>query len=95
MFSSGPELLDDPQLGRIACVVSDIRMPGFSGFELFEALRSRGLQTPMILMTALVKDGDEQRARLCGSSCFLQKPFAEAELMRCIDEALGRLPGRP
>jgi FixJ family two-component response regulator len=95
MYAGGPELLADPQLDRIACVVSDIRMPGFSGFELFEALRARGLQMPMILMTALVKDGDEQRARLWGSTCFLQKPFAEADLMRCIDKALGRPSGHP
>lgn len=88
LFGSGHELLADPQLHRIACVVSDIRMPGFSGFDLFDALRARGLQTPMILMTAHASEGDERRARLSGSACFLQKPFAETELMRCIHEAL-------
>lgn len=90
MYGSGDELLAYPGLAAIDCVVSDIRMPGFTGFDLFEALRSRGLRTPMILMTAFAKDGDEQRARLSGSACFLQKPFTEAELMHCIQESLSR-----
>ena len=90
MYGSGDELLADPQLDGIDCVVSDIRMPGFTGFDLFEALRARGLRTPMILMTALAKDGDEQRAQLSGSACFLRKPFTEAQLMHCIEESLAR-----
>ena len=90
MYDSGDALLAEPQLADIDCVVSDIRMPGATGFDLFDALRQRGLAVPMILMTAFAKDGDEERARLSGSACFLQKPFTEAELMHCIHESLAR-----
>ena len=90
MYDSGDALLAEPQLADIDCVVSDIRMPGATGFDLFDALRQRGLPVPMILMTAFAKGGDEDRARLSGSACFLQKPFTEAELMHCIHESLAR-----
>ncbi|CAM3081461.1 response regulator transcription factor [Cupriavidus taiwanensis] len=92
LYAGGPELLASPTLDRIACVIADVQMPGMSGFALSDALRARGLRTPVIFMTAFDKQGYEARAQAAGAACFIGKPFADTEIIRCIERALG-LPG--
>lgn len=88
LYPGGQALLDAAALGTIACVISDVQMPGMSGFAMCEALRALDLHVPVIFMTAFAHDGDEQRARLLGSTCFLNKPFQDIELLHCIERAL-------
>jgi len=88
LYASGQALLQSASIGRIRCVVCDVRMPGIDGFALCTALRALGLDVPVILMTAYAQDGDEQRALDVGATGFLGKPFQERELLRCLARAL-------
>jgi FixJ family two-component response regulator len=87
-YGSGQELLGSTALDNISCVITDVHMPGMNGFALCEALRARGLVMPVIFMTAFVQEGHEQRARAAGAVCFLNKPFQDADIIRCIEHAL-------
>ncbi|WP_455288693.1 response regulator transcription factor [Cupriavidus necator] len=89
LYAGGQELLQSPSIGGIACVITDVQMPGMNGFALCEALRARGLHMPVIFMTAFDKEGYEQRARAAGVACFIDKPFEDTEIIRCIERALG------
>lgn len=89
LYAGGQELLESPSLGGIACVITDVQMPGMNGVVLCEALRARGLQMPVIFMTAFEKERYEQRARAAGAACCIGKPFEDTEIIRCIEQALG------
>ncbi|SAI33987.1 two component response regulator [Bordetella ansorpii] len=89
LYDCGQALLDDIGTAEPDCVVTDIRMPGLSGFELCAALRRRGMDVPVIVMTAYVQEGFAQRASEAQATCFIQKPFADTQLIACIEHALG------
>jgi RNA polymerase sigma factor (sigma-70 family) len=72
------------------CVVTDLRLPGASGIDLQAALRSRGSQLPVVVITA---DGDVPSARAAfraDALDFLEKPFDDAQLRAAIDAAFAR-----
>jgi len=64
-------------------IVSDIRMPGFSGLEVVEALRGNGERTRVVLMTAFADDGTQQAARSLGV-LLLDKPFELEQLFALL-----------
>lgn len=72
------------------CVVTDLRLPGASGIDLQAALRSRGSQLPVVVITA---DGDVPSARAAfraDALDFLEKPFDDAQLLEAIEAAFAR-----
>ncbi len=71
-------------------IISDIRMPGMSGLELVEKLRSDGRTalTPIIVITALTDDITELRSISAGVDAFLHKPINETILMAHIQRLL-------
>lgn len=58
--------------GGIDVVVSDVSMPGMSGFELLSSIRSRDLHLPVILASAL--SGRENADEAIGSGAFVYLP---------------------
>ena len=72
---SGPEALEKMAETHFDCLLSDIKMPGMNGVELFRAIRETRPDLPVVLMTAyahdeLVKDGLEE-----GVIAVLAKPL--------------------
>ena len=89
-FCSAESLLQTGDLDRVACVISDIRMPGMSGLELHEWLRASGRAIPTILMTAYADERTRVQAVKARVICCLAKPFAAEELLECLGNALRR-----
>ncbi|MGD8277097.1 MAG: sigma-54 dependent transcriptional regulator [Gemmatimonadota bacterium] len=85
---NGREALD--QLDEIApdIVLSDIRMPSLSGVEVLEAIRRRDSGIPVILMTAQASLQSAVKAVNEGAFYYLQKPFANDELVALCRRAL-------
>jgi two-component system response regulator ChvI len=54
-------------------IVLDWQLPGLSGFELFSELRRRGIDNPVIFLTAYPLVENERRAFLAGASDFIDK----------------------
>ncbi|WER47519.1 response regulator [Cupriavidus sp. WKF15] len=88
LFGGGGELLQSGKLHQIACVITDVVMPGMNGFALYEQLRASGFDKPVIFMTGFAEEGSEQRAMAAGAACFLKKPFQDTDIIRCIEQAL-------
>jgi two-component system copper resistance phosphate regulon response regulator CusR len=74
-------------------VILDLMLPGRSGLEILKVLRQRGLQTPVLILTA--RDGIDDRVLGLdlGADDYLVKPFAFPELLARIRALLRR--GRP
>lgn len=76
--------------GRYDLVISDIKMPGCDGYEVFHAARRLGQQPAVILMTGFGYDRNHSiiRARQEGLAATLLKPFTVKTLMRAAAQAL-------
>ncbi len=88
-FASGEEFLRSSQLGLVACVILDLAMPEMSGLEVQQQLAARGLQIPIVFVTARRDDQIGQRAAAAGALAVLRKPIDHEELVRLVWEVLG------
>ena len=87
-FKSAEDFLKSDTVAETTCLITDLQMPGQNGLELQEALRSRGYQTPVILVTGFSNEIHRARAFKNGAIAFLTKPFDERSLMECLATAL-------
>lgn len=76
------------------CIVTDVRMPGLSGEELVERLKSRGVSEPIIVMTGHADVPMAIRALRAGVADFLEKPFSDEAMLSAVRAALARREGR-
>jgi len=74
------------------CLVLDVRLPGLSGLDLLRASARTGHAElpPAILVTGHGDIPMSVQAMKAGAVEFLSKPYREADLLRAIEEALGR-----
>jgi two-component system, LuxR family, response regulator FixJ len=68
--------------------VMDVRMPGLSGPQTQEALVERGIKLPLIFVTAHADVPIAVATIKRGAFDFIEKPFAESDLLKRIEEAL-------
>ena len=93
IFSSGTEFLDWLQLQSelgAACVVLDVRMPGMSGIEVFDAMVSRRLHDylPVIMLTGHGDVPMAVEALKKGAYDFFEKPFTDNVLVDRIAQGI-------
>src|SRR5215831_18732795 len=72
------------------CVVLDLMLPHRDGLEILTTLRKRGLQTPVLILTAKDTVNDRVRGLDSGADDYLVKPFAVPELLARIRALLRR-----
>jgi FixJ family two-component response regulator len=89
-FQSAEDFLSSRRVEDIACLVTDVRMPGKSGLELHQQLLADGHRTPVIFMTAFQHEFRE-RCLAAGAAGFLTKPIRDESLIKCLDLAFSRL----
>jgi DNA-binding response OmpR family regulator len=72
-------------------VILDMRLPGKSGLEVLHALRSRGLDIPVLVLTAQDATDAKVETLRAGADDYVTKPFAFEELLARA-EAITRRP---
>ncbi len=87
-FASGDEFLQSLASGRPDCVLLDVHMPGLTGFDVIERMRSAGIDIPVVLITASDALDIDQRAAQSGAR-LLRKPFSNDVLLAAVEAALG------
>jgi two-component system copper resistance phosphate regulon response regulator CusR len=90
--------IDGDLMGRAVkydAVVLDRMMPGKDGLEVLRGWRRDGIDTPVLLLTAL--DGVEEKVRGLGDGAddYLTKPFALAELVARLEALTRRRYAQP
>jgi DNA-binding NtrC family response regulator len=78
------------QAHRYLVVLTDLKLPAGSGFEVLEAARDADSETPVIVMTAFGTVEEAVRAMKDGASDFLTKPVDTDHLMLLLDRAVER-----
>jgi FixJ family two-component response regulator len=87
-FQSAEALLESPELARLSCVITDVRMPAIGGIQLQAILRGQGRTVPFIFVTAFPETRVRTQAMNGGAVCFLEKPFDAPTLLQCVGRAL-------
>jgi FixJ family two-component response regulator len=90
VFACADDFLASGFPRNASCLISDMRMPGMSGLELYNHLVEAGTPIPTILMTAFPNETDKARALQAGVVGYLTKPFNAAELLGFIQLVLER-----
>jgi FixJ family two-component response regulator len=89
-FASAQDYVARAPQAAIACIVTDVRMPGMSGLDLQDSLAQAGRALPMVFITGHGDIPTTVRAMKGGAVNFLPKPFAEREILAAVAEALER-----
>ncbi len=86
--ADGPRALQELQDQRFDAVVTDLRMPTVSGFDILEAARRKDPSTPVIVMSGSAEIPDAVRAIRAGARDFLIKPFEWKGLEEALQGAM-------
>ena len=89
-FASGEEFLRAKRVSRPSCLVLDVRLPQMSGLDFQKRLTEKGIQIPIIFITAHGDIPMSVRALKSGAVEFLTKPFRDQDLLDAIHQALER-----
>lgn len=82
--------------GTYGLIVLDVLLPGMNGFKLCSSLRTEGVTTPVLMLTAKVGDYDETEGLDVGADDYLRKPFSPHVLQARVRALLRRgSTGRP
>jgi CheY-like chemotaxis protein len=90
---SGMEAVEAACKRNYSCILMDVQMPEFDGFDATKAIRQAesktGRHTPIIALTALAMEGDKERCLSAGMDDYISKPYNLQQLKDCITKYLG------
>lgn len=76
-------------------IVMDRMMPGMDGLSVVRALRAAGVETPILILSALSHLDERVKGLRAGGDDYLTKPFGFAELSARLDNLMRRGKARP
>jgi len=83
-YTSGQQLLDDPELNDVACIVVDQKMPEMTGLDLLRRLDAKGHTIPSLLITGLPDPALRKEAIALGAIDLLTKPIDFERLLQLV-----------
>ncbi len=89
-ISTGSEALEYAMTGAYDALVLDIMMPGLDGLEVLKRLRSSGVNTPVLFLSARSEVEQRVEGLNAGADDYLPKPFATEELIARVRAMLRR-----
>ena len=87
-YPSAEEFLADFDRRRPGCLIVDIKMPGMTGLDLQAAIRERGGQLPVIVISGHAEVPTAVAAMRGGALVLLEKPFDMRQLEEHVRHAL-------
>jgi DNA-binding response OmpR family regulator len=93
IVGDGRQALDKASNEAFDVLVLDVMLPEMDGFEVCKRMRTGGVHTPVLMLTARTEVQDRVKGLDSGADDYLVKPFAVAELMARV-RALGRRGAR-
>lgn len=82
------EAIELVKRGGFDLVISDLKMPGFDGIEIIDAVKRVDEDIPVIIITAYGTLESASEAMQKGGFDFITKPFRKEQILFTIDKAL-------
>jgi len=93
--SDGNDGLAKATAAQYDAAVVDLMLPGRDGLSVVRELRSNGIRTPVLILTARRSVEDRVRGLEAGADDYLIKPFAFPELLARVHALIRRSQGTP
>lgn len=77
--------------GAFDLIILDVMLPGKDGIEICRQLRSKGLQTPILMLTAKSEEIDKVLGLEMGADDYLTKPFSIREFIARVKAIFRRM----
>ncbi len=90
--SDGESGLERASAGAHDVIVLDVMLPKINGFDVCRELRNRGVDTPILMLTARGQVVDKVVGLKLGADDYLTKPFEAIELMARLEALRRRRP---
>jgi FixJ family two-component response regulator len=87
-FASAEEFVAAEMERACVCIITDIHMPGMSGFDLQRLLIARKARVPVIMITAHAESELEAKAVASGAVCLLRKPVEPDALIGWLEKTI-------
>lgn len=84
--TNGKEAMDIFQNQQFDIAFLDIKMPEISGTEVLRRIRAKGINTPVVIMTAFATVKNAVECTKLGAVAYLQKPFTTDRLKTTLNE---------
>lgn len=91
----GHQGLAHARLQKCDAIVLDLLLPGEAGLEILRTIRAEGINTPVVVLTALGSTDDKINGLKRGADDYLVKPFDMAELLARIEAVCRRSTLKP
>jgi two-component system OmpR family response regulator len=91
----GQRGLEEARGQQFDAVVLDLLLPGRPGLEVLRDLRGEGIQTPVVVLTAMGAVEERVAGLQAGADDYVVKPFAFPELLARIEAVCRRSAVRP
>jgi len=88
-FSSAEEFLEHLEDGIPSFLITELSLPGMTGFELLKALHARDIHIPALGLTEGSDSEMEEEASRLGVLGLLEKPFVHWAVLQRVQETLG------
>lgn len=86
--NNGLEAVESAKLNSYDIIFMDVQMPEMNGYEATVEIRSLGVKTPIIAVTASAIKGEKEKCLSVGMTDFLTKPFKKIDLIPVLDKWL-------
>jgi DNA-binding response OmpR family regulator len=91
--ADGQQGLDAALSGRADLLLLDVMLPKVNGYEICRAVRSHGIDVPILMLTAKGQEDDIVLGLNLGADDYVTKPFRSAELIARVRAFLRRRRG--
>jgi signal transduction histidine kinase len=93
LAANGKEMLPILERESFDLVITDLSMPGISGWQVAEQVKKRSPNMPVILVSGWAIQQDDARLRESGVDFVLQKPCTLSDFQEMVDKALSSIDG--
>jgi CheY-like chemotaxis protein len=93
MVKNGVEAVDKALNGQFDIIFMDLHMPNMDGCEATRALRNKGIETPIVALTADAMKGHDRKCIAAGCTDYIAKPIDRRQLARVVQKYVGSVVG--
>src|SRR5688500_4104513 len=86
----GNESMEKATTGKPDIILLDVMLPLMSGIDVCRSLRARGIETPILMLTARSEETDKVVGLEVGADDYVTKPFSTKELLARVRAHLRR-----